>query len=400
MQPSSTFGSFIVAIVSATSVAGSALPASTGSFEIERVHNPSFTGRNGPLALAKAYAKYGIPINEKLAAAANITTTASAHSRLGNGVGTATPDGDDVEYTVPVSIGTPAQVLNLDFDTGSSDLWVFSSELSSSTSSGHKIYTPSKSTTSKKLSGATWSIKYLDQSGSSGDVYLDTVSVGSLTVKSQAVEAARKVSSQFTTGANDGLLGLAFSSLNTVSPTPQKTWFDNVLSPLDSQLLVADLRHETPGSYTFGKIPSTAKNILYASVDTSQGVWQFSTSSPLQTGSFQAIADTGTTLMLADDDLLEAYYDQVDSASYGDDEQAYVFDCDETLPDFTFTVGKGSITVPGSLINYGTTQSGSSCYGGLQSNEGAGLAILGDIALKAAYVVFDNGNLRLGWAAK
>jgi aspergillopepsin I len=94
--------------------------------------------------------------------------------------------------------------------------WVFSSELPSSQSSGHSIYNPSKSSTAKKLSGATWNISYGDGSGASGDVYTDTVDVGGTTVTGQAVELAKTISAQFQQDQdNDGLLGLAFSSINT-----------------------------------------------------------------------------------------------------------------------------------------------------------------------------------------
>lgn len=46
--------------------------------------------------------------------------------------------------------------------------------------------------------------------------------------------------------------------------------------------------------------------------------------------------------------------------------------------------------------------SSSQCYGGLQSSSGLGINIFGDVALKSAYVVFDNNNgqPRIGWASK
>jgi aspergillopepsin I len=94
--------------------------------------------------------------------------------------------------------------------------WVFSSELSKSESSGHSVYNPSKSSTAKELQGDTWSISYGDGSSASGNVYTDTVDVGGTTVTGQAVELAEKISSEFEEDTDsDGLLGLAFSSINT-----------------------------------------------------------------------------------------------------------------------------------------------------------------------------------------
>ena len=94
--------------------------------------------------------------------------------------------------------------------------WVFSSELPKSQQSGHELYDPSKSNSSKELNGATWEIQYGDGSGASGNVYTDTVNVGGTVVTGQAIELASKISDQFQQDENnDGLLGLAFSSINT-----------------------------------------------------------------------------------------------------------------------------------------------------------------------------------------
>ena len=110
-----------------------------------------------------------------------------------------------------------------DFLSDSESSWVFSSELSASDQSGHTLYNPSKSKTAKVLSGDTWSISYGDGSSSSGNVYADTVQVGATTVTSQAVELAETVSAEFTSDtASDGLLGLAFDSINTVNPLSRR----------------------------------------------------------------------------------------------------------------------------------------------------------------------------------
>lgn len=94
--------------------------------------------------------------------------------------------------------------------------WVFSSLLSATATSGHDIYDPSRSTTAVRKTGFTWSIRYGDGSGASGEVYTDTVKVGGTSVAGQAVEVASKISAQFQRDVNsDGLLGLSFNSINT-----------------------------------------------------------------------------------------------------------------------------------------------------------------------------------------
>lgn len=77
----------------------------------------------------------------------------------------------DLEWTGSISIGSPAQTFNVDFDTGSADLWVPSSSCSSCR--GHKQYNPSHSSTSQSERGS-FSIEYGDGSTASGSVFTDT----------------------------------------------------------------------------------------------------------------------------------------------------------------------------------------------------------------------------------
>jgi hypothetical protein len=131
----------------------------------------------GPLALAAAHNKFGTHIPEDIRIAAE-NARASIEEKRATGSVNAVPQEYDQEYVSPVSLGTPAQSLPLDFDTGSSDLWVFSSSTPSSQARGHTLYSPSKSSTAKSISGSRWSISYGDGSSSSGTVYQDTVTIG------------------------------------------------------------------------------------------------------------------------------------------------------------------------------------------------------------------------------
>ncbi|KAJ4422043.1 hypothetical protein N0V82_003339 [Gnomoniopsis sp. IMI 355080] len=389
----------------------SAIPANTfkqGSTTLHQVKRENYKN-NGALSMYKTYLKYKTPIPDWLAAAvANSTGIDYKLLKRDEGSATSTPiDTFDDAYVTPVSIGTPAQVLNLDFDTGSSDLWVYSSLTASADVDGQDVYTPSDSSTAELQTGETWDISYGDGSSSSGIVYTDVVSVGGVSVSDQAVEVAEEVSSSFTEeSAIDGLLGLGFNTLNTVSPTAAKTFWYNAADELDEPVFSANLYHDAPGSYDIGWINDTAYtgDLTYTAVTKLPGYWKF-TSTGYGVGddftdeSIVGIADTGTTLIYLPAAIVKAYYAEVSGATNSLILGGYVFDCDADLPDFTFGIEDTVITVPGDYMNYETVL-GNKCYGGLQSSADIGINIFGDVALKAAYVVFNFDTPSLGWAQK
>ena len=563
-----TFGAYLVALLAASTELASALPqpqrmdvvkprhggltGQTLSVPVRR--NTASTTKHPALALAKVYAKYGKEMPTRLRTIVDAHRASIATKRsTSEGSVTNSPVDYDTEYLANIQVGTPAQTLPMDFDTGSSDLWVFSGQTDTADVNGQTLYYPTKSSTASKLTGYSWTISYGDGSSSSGDVYTDTVTIGNLTVSSQAVEIATSVSSEFTSDSElSGLVGLAFSSINTVSPKAQNTFFDNAMANLDLPVFTADLKHDTDGSYNFGYIDSSAYTgdiyyvDLYNATSSYSGYWTFqstgyavgngststtttstatsgtgssgtssgfgsatttttgssgsdsgsdsgsspfgsssgsssdgpgggfggsgdgysngfsedeiadeisdelssdwsswfkrlarkeksearsapptrqhaggsssstssrSVSSPgssnekrdvtLTSTTITGIADTGTTLLMLPDEVVSAYYSQVSDAEDSETEGGYVFSCDQTLPDFTFAVGDGQITVPGDYINWAPVDTtNTTCYGGLQSDSDIGLSIFGDVALKAALVVFDGGSKRLGWAAK
>ncbi|KAI0173155.1 acid protease [Hypoxylon sp. FL1284] len=403
-----------------------------GVYKVERVANPNFGGRNGPRALLKTLRKYRMPVPAALANAATEQNEmiskrhslrkgkgrkhkgaaaaaggAGAAAAAGNGTGTvtATPEAGDVEYLAPVNIG--GQTLNLDFDSGSSDLWVFNSQLSAKATQGHTVYDPTKSETFALMQGASFEISYGDGSGAAGNVGTDTVDLGGATVTAQAVELATAVSQSFVQDPNNnGLLGLAFSSINTVQPQPQKTFFDNVMSSLAEPVFTADLRSQAVGAYEFGQVDASkfTGDMTWVPINNTQGFWQFTSEQfavdggqpQVSTAGAQAIADTGTTLLLADANVADAYYKQVDGAVDDQQQGGFTFPCNAQLPDLQLDVGGSMATVKGSDINFAQVDD-ATCFGGLQATT-AGLQIYGDIFFKSNFVAFNGGNNSLGFA--
>lgn len=162
-------------------------------------------------------------------------------------------------------------------------------------------------------------------------------------------------------------------------------------------------------TYDFGFIDPAKYNapITYTQVDNSQGFWAFTSSGfrvgrgPFITRNIKAIADTGTSLLLIDNEVVAAYYRTVAGAINDAAQGGWIFPCASRLPDLTIQIEGYAATVPGSFINYAPADgTRNQCFGGVQSAGAGQMSILGDIFLKSQFVVFSLDGPRLGFAPK
>lgn len=226
-------------------------------------------------------------------------------------------------------------------------------------------------------------------------------------MNNQGIELAKSLSSSFVQGKGDGLLGLAFGSINTVQPNPVKTPVENMIDqsdvPKDAELFTAYLtnsKDNTPPCYTFGYIDQDLVNggtINYCPIDSSQGFWSVKSASASVNGqNFARVAntsiiDTGTTLALIDDNTCKAIYDAIPGSTYDANQGGYLYPSStslDQLPTIKFAIGDTFLTLHKQDIGYADAGNGMT-YGGIQSRGNMTFDIFGDTCLKAMYAIFD-----------
>lgn len=368
--------------------------------------------------------------------------------------------------------------------------------------------------------------KTADGSYAAGNVYHDTLRLGSVEVPKAVVQSALEVSLDLAADlATSGIMGLAYNMSSEVHPLgTETTVVEQLYERLDQPLMTIDLRTRANGAYTFGSIPAAAvpatdnkgEKGLRASYkgeinyyplspseywqttytffsianSTYQSPWMngledanpptqaqatatpttstsptASTDNPGVTATLlrEAIIDTGTSILLLPDAIVDKYYAHVPGAVFRTEYNVWTFPCDlkvpvhtrsgpppgtgseadgkgdkekPVLPDLKIAFGENGgwhATIPGALFNFSVIEveeddDGSStaarpasleefvggrddkaeeddpgmitqCMGGIQNNMGLDVSIFGDTFLKAVFVVLDMRG-RVGFADK
>jgi len=315
----------------------------------------------------------------------------------------------DAEYYGEITIGTPPQTFTVIFDTGSSNLWVPSSQCSASNRAcqTHNKYDSSKSSTFKQ-NNSQFAIQY-GTGALTGFVSKDTVSVSGVTVTDQLfAEAIREPGNTFVDAPFDGILGMGWAQIS-VNRIP--TVFDNMFAQkvVDQNLfsfwLDRDASDSVGGLLSLGgSDPDLYEGDLSYVAVSAKGYWQFrvnggrvegTTSTRFCINGCQVIADTGTSLIVGPQFDIDIINLRIGAAANG------LVRCNSisTLPDIIFTInGKDfPLTAEDYIVKQTETNGQVVCFSGFAPEQG-NLWILGDVFLGPYYSEYDVGNARVGFA--
>lgn len=311
----------------------------------------------------------------------------------------------NAQYFSDITIGTPPQSFKVVLDTGSSNLWVPSTQCSSIACYLHSTYDSSSSSSYKK-NGSTFEITY--GSGSlSGFISNDVMSIGDLKIKGQDfAEATQEPGLAFAFGRFDGILGLGYDtiSVNHIVP-PFYQMIEQGL--LDEPVFAFYLGDSEEGSVaTFGGLDKAhydgkieyipLRRKAYWEVDLDFIAFGDEVAELDDTG---VILDTGTSLNVIPSSLAELLNAEM-GAKKGFNGQ-YTIDCEKrnSLPDITFSLAGSNYTLPATDYILDVQGSCISTFMGMDIPAPAGpLAILGDAFLRRYYSVYDLGKNAVGLA--
>lgn len=316
-------------------------------------------------------------------------------------------DGLDVLYYGPLGFGSPPQILTVDIDTGSADLWI-----PVNCGNCEKEQFDETESSTFVAQGDEFSIAY-GTGSASGTLATDTISLNGLVATGQTFAAISRVSSDLNDDPSSGILGMAFG---TIAQSKQPTFFENlvrgkkVASPLFSVHLSRGSQRGSEvcfGCFDAEKavgpvhwVPVQSKTYWTVSMD----AIKVNATLGLATDIVAAI-DTGTTLIYLPDKVASDLFSLIPGAGpapqYGPG--IFTYPCDSDL-DVAFSFGGQSFSIQAVDFNLGPTDAdpGSDCVAGIVSlGKGfpSDLAIIGAEFLKSWYTTYDYSNRgRIGFS--
>jgi len=327
-------------------------------------------------------------------------------------------DYEDAQYYGEVGIGTPPQVFAVVFDTGSSNLWVPSSQCSifDIACDLHNKYYETKSST-YVANGTVFNITY--GSGSlSGFLSTDDVTLGALLIKSQTfAEATVLEGLSWIVAQFDGILGLGFASISVDQVAP--VWYNIMKQNLVPENIFGVFLSKNPNTGPGGELLLGGTNPKYYSGQftyvplTAETYWQFDLDNLVVQGSTlsyctasspcKAICDTGTSLIAGPVAEINAINTKLGALPINGEGVFPSCDVISTLPNITITLNgvKFNLT-PTDYVLQITALGETECISGFLGIDipppTGPLWILGDVFISTFYTVFDFDNERVGFA--
>lgn len=150
-------------------------------------------------------------------------------------------------YSTQIEIGTPPQLLTVELDTGSSNLWVFDA-------SDDGQFEPNSSSTLKELYPGKFGAWYFDTTYATGDWVTDTVGFGGAELKNTQFGLAKHGN------ASNSIMGIGLESLeftkHEYTNVPKALYLNGDISSYTYSLYLSSLEH-TQGSILFGGIDTS-----------------------------------------------------------------------------------------------------------------------------------------------
>ncbi|KZV75095.1 acid protease [Peniophora sp. CONT] len=341
----------------------------------------------------------------------------SLQSRQSQGNANLTDFGQDVSYFASIDVGSPAQTFDVVMDTGSSDLWIETTQCTNCPRGSAQLDTGRSSSISTTSNDVSFSY---GQGRAQGTMATDSVSLAGFNISSQTFGAVTQIFDNVVPNAASGIMGLAFQSLARTGATPfwQALLNNNQLSNPEFSVYLARNQQKGAsstssndgGSITFGGRNTT---LFQGDVDfqnfpsgTSNAFWYQNVASLTVNGnsvginSGLAAIDTGTTLLGGPQDSVSDFWNQV-SGSRSIGNGMYSYPCSTSL-NVTISFGGRSFPINPSDLNFGRVGNGQ-CVGAIFSMQGSASGsnpawIVGDTFLKNVYTVFRANPASVGFA--